>query len=184
MSGAIRIKQGVERLLLVEGKDEELLFPKLLANDSIQVIAYNGKDKLGLFLENLKVAPSFSHIERIVVTRDNDLDPNAAAQAVEGFVTKAGLEHLCRYVPIPAPNLDGALEALWIGEIPQAQRACIDAFGACMPFKATGKAVLNAYLIAKEPGATLHQAIERSALTLRPTLVEPLLKAIADAFAE
>jgi len=75
----------LEKLLLVEGKDEENFFEELLnymGMKDIQIISYDGKDNLKNKLEAITRIPDFSKVKVLGIIRDADEDVNKAFQSV------------------------------------------------------------------------------------------------------
>ena len=74
------------RILLVEGKDEVILFSELLVNQnlnsSVQVIEIKGKDQFGGRLRALRAFSGFDQVISIGVVRDADSNPTSAFQSV------------------------------------------------------------------------------------------------------
>lgn len=83
MAQYLEIKQ--ERLLIVEGKDEQLFFEALLkhiALASIQIVPIGGKGNLRSNLLLLKVSPGFQAVKAIGIVRDCDNQRTSAFQSV------------------------------------------------------------------------------------------------------
>ena len=82
------------RLLIGEGKEEEILFKHLLEtleiSSDFQVETYNGKENLGAYLSGLKTRSGFSSLEFLFITRDADIKPDSAFQSVQDFLKKHG----------------------------------------------------------------------------------------------
>jgi hypothetical protein len=105
MGNTMRIESGHKRailnkLLLVEGEDEEYLFDALLEDlkleKNIQVFGVGGKDKFPNDLEKYKKnVPGFEIVTSLGIIRDADNDPQAAFQSVCSALNNAGL---------PVPN--------------------------------------------------------------------------------
>jgi len=82
-------------LLVVEGKDEELFFGKLIRHlglGKIQIVAIGGKQNLRPNLKILVKSPQF--IDTVVslgIVRDADDDPTAAFQSVRDTLKAVGL---------------------------------------------------------------------------------------------
>ncbi|HIC91689.1 MAG TPA: hypothetical protein EYP21_06455 [Syntrophaceae bacterium] len=74
------------RILVVEGKDEELFFSGLINHlglaENLQVLGIGGKDKLRRNLKALKSAPNFAQVVSLGLVRDADENPAAALQSV------------------------------------------------------------------------------------------------------
>lgn len=75
-----------DRLLLVEGRDEEEFFSALLRHmgiDDVDLMHYEGKRRLPDVFPTLLVTPGFSTVVRYAITRDANDDPAAAFQSVQ-----------------------------------------------------------------------------------------------------
>lgn len=89
------------KLLVVEGRDEELFFSALcqhLGLNGIQVLPIGGKNQLRRNLEGLTKVTGFSQVIALGIIRDADDDPKAAFQSVCSALKSAGL-------PVPAQPL-------------------------------------------------------------------------------
>jgi hypothetical protein len=89
---AIEIEQSY--LVLVEGKDEQLLFNALLGNEGInnvQVLDIAGKTNLRQNLKALTASPHFGDVLGLGVVRDADTNPTAAFESVRDALTASGL---------------------------------------------------------------------------------------------
>ena len=73
------------KLLLGEGKEEEIFFSELIKimniND-IEIISYGGKTNLSNYLKALKLIPGFSNLISLGITRDADENKDSAYQSV------------------------------------------------------------------------------------------------------
>ena len=82
------IPDGITRLLLVEGNDDEIFFrnyvdhlaaspdTRLLVSE-FAIIQYGGRSQLTLRLRDLKKADNFEHITHIGIVRDSDFNTDA-----------------------------------------------------------------------------------------------------------
>jgi hypothetical protein len=84
-------------LLLVEGRDDQILFARLVEHlgrrEDISVESYGGTAGLRGYLDPLRFRDGFESVSSIVVIRDADQDCNAALQSVQGAVSRYGLPH-------------------------------------------------------------------------------------------
>ncbi|CAB3288031.1 protein of unknown function [Methanocaldococcus lauensis] len=74
-----------EKVLFVEGKDEENFFEELLnymGITDVQIISYEGKDNLKNKLEAITKTPGFSKVQIFGIVRDADEDVRGAFQSV------------------------------------------------------------------------------------------------------
>lgn len=81
-------------LLLVEGRDEELVLSALLRHLGIydvQVQGYGGKNRLRYFLTTVTNEPNFDQIQSIGIVRDADNNAQAALQSVQSSLRNVGL---------------------------------------------------------------------------------------------
>lgn len=82
------------RLLVVEGKEDELFFEALVEHLSLrdfQIYSAGGKERLRNNLIALAKTPGFSEVVSLGVVRDADENPNAAFQSVRDALKAAGL---------------------------------------------------------------------------------------------
>jgi len=90
------------RVLAVEGEEDRLFFDafiKALGFPTVQVIAYNGKDKLRRFLRALVKMTTFDRVEHLGITRDADDSAVNATTSVRNAVSAADL-------PVPAQSCE------------------------------------------------------------------------------
>lgn len=89
---AIQIEK--PKILIVEGRDDELFFSSLLNSTSVgdvQVMPIGGKTQLTKNLKALQNAPNFDRIESMGIIRDGDSDPQGAFQSVCNSLTTVNL---------------------------------------------------------------------------------------------
>ncbi len=127
MGGEVSLTQEIRcpKLLVVEGKDEELFFSALcqhLGLNDIQVLPIGGKTQLRRNLDGLTKVTGFSEVKALGIIRDADNDPKAAFQSVCSALGSVGLPvpdqplvpacgHPCVCVMIlPDSQSTGALE--------------------------------------------------------------------------
>ena len=170
-------------LLLVEGRDDESFFQRIIErrNDkNVQVIAFNGKDNLGEFLANnliprLKPNPI---VKTIGVVRDADDSYERAFQSIGDSLRTAGLPppskpltyaagmlegdaiRVVAYI-MPDNNSDGDLETLCLKAVSEAPAmACVDQYFDCLKSinhvpRQESKARLRAFLSANPDNPNL-----------------------------
>lgn len=74
-----------EKLLLVEGKDDEGFFKALLKQlqlEDIEIRNFDGTPNFSTYLKTLKVTPGFSEVASLGIVRDADKDYNSAFQSI------------------------------------------------------------------------------------------------------
>lgn len=101
---AVEIAQ--PRLLIVEGKEDEMLFGALirhLAIEGIQPMSLQGKNNYRSGLKALTLSPGFSEVVSLGIVRDADTDAQSAFQSVCDALVNANL-------PVPSAPLQLAGE--------------------------------------------------------------------------
>ena len=186
---ADKLRAGVSKLLIVEGKHESYAFRGLFDPAVVQVISCDGKDKLAQFLARFSKSAGFeSQIERVVVILDNDLDPAATeAFALRAFVLLPKPQ--CQFVAVPDVGINGMFEDLLLPDnvLPAAQDQCLDQFFACMTLTSpkanpmNGKARMQAWLATQAPGRMLGSAIQEGVVKLNGPKFESLVKRLRSA---
>lgn len=127
-------------LLLCEGEDEVNFFsawlPELGLTD-VQVMAYQGKEKLSTFLADLPKLRGFEKVKRLAVTRDADDDASAAASSMAHAVDHSPVKDLSpSTMVLPGNGRPGALESLWLESLSGSDYAsCVDQFFECITEK-------------------------------------------------
>jgi hypothetical protein len=85
------------KLLLVEGRDDQILFERLVEHlglrDSVSIESYGGTSGLRGYLNPLRFRDGFEKVATIVVVRDADRDCDTALQSVQDALNKYGLPH-------------------------------------------------------------------------------------------
>lgn len=180
---AIELRQN--KVLLVEGKDEEHFFAGLFSQAGIagiQLLPIGGKTQLQTNLKALKLTPNFYRVTSLGIARDANGDPRAAFQSVCQSLANAGFP-----VPSqvgtksnPAPTVSvfilpdgsskGMLEDLCLSAVSGSPLlACVDQFLLCAEERAhvtpnnKAKARAHAFLAAQvEPGKRVGEAAEAS----------------------
>lgn len=82
------------KILVVEGRDEEMFFSALMAHLSltgIQILSIGGKTQLRSNLKALKATPNFTNVVSLGVVRDADTNAASAFQSVCDALQAAGL---------------------------------------------------------------------------------------------
>ncbi len=93
---ALNVEQ--RRLIVVEGREEELFFGALIRHlglQGIQILPIGGKKQLRRNLKTLALSRGFSEVAFLGVVRDANNDPNAAFQSVRDAM---------QAVKLPAPE--------------------------------------------------------------------------------
>lgn len=76
---------GSEKLLLVEGKDDEGFFKALLKQlqlENIEIRNFDGTPNFSTYLKTLKATPGFSQVASLGIVRDADTNHNSAFQSI------------------------------------------------------------------------------------------------------
>ncbi len=145
---AIKVEQ--PKVLVVEGKEEELFFGTVMRHMGleIQIIAIGGKEKLRQNLKALAQSPGFSRVVSLGIVRDADEDPHAAFQSISDALRSAGLHvpkrpleplgHRPQIVVmiLPDEHTPGMLEDLCLRSVEQDPAlACVDQYFHCLQQK-------------------------------------------------
>jgi hypothetical protein len=162
------------KLVLVEGEDEEYLIDALLGDleldNDIQVMGIGGKDKFPEDLKTLKKGSDFEIVTSLGVMRDADNDPCGAFQSVCGALERAGVpvpiapmqqaegHPSVTIIIIPDSNRKGMLENICLDSISDDPViVCIDNFFNCLKDKkrvlaenVIPKARVRAFLASRE----------------------------------
>ena len=175
------------KLLLVEGRDEELVLGALLRHlgiHDVQVQNYGGKNRLGYFLVSLTGEPNFDQIQSLGIVRDADDNAHSALESVQSglrnvglpipqtFLSPAGNGPTVSVFIMPDNDGPGALERLCLNAWAEdPAMPCVDAFMQCVqdnadkPPVAADKARLHAFLASREdPDLRLGLAAQRGYL--------------------
>lgn len=162
------------RMLLGEGREEELFFDALLKHldiTGVQVEKYDGKSNLAPFLKALKNRSGFAQVNKLSILRDGDDDPTVAALSVDNAIAQASfpVELTVKKLILPGGTQIGALENLCLQSIAgQPIESCLEEYLSCAA-RATGnthttttnkaKARVHAWLAANpKPDLRLGQA--------------------------
>ena len=176
---------GESKLLLVEGRDEELVlgaFLRHLAIADVPVQVYGGKDRLRYFLEALLAEVAFDdQIQSIGIVRDADGNARSALQSVQSSlrnvglpvpqsfrVTAEGTPRVSVFI-MPDNSGEGALEDLCLAALKDAPAMpCVAEFLRCVnaaverPPQNPAKARMHAFLASREdPELRLGEAGQR-----------------------
>lgn len=90
----MRISIKEAKILVVEGRDEEMFFSALMAHlglADIQILPIGGKTQLRRNLKALKAAPNFTNVVSLGIVRDADTNATSAFQSVCGALRAANL---------------------------------------------------------------------------------------------
>lgn len=172
------------KLLLVEGRDEELVLSALLRHLEIydvQVQGYGGKTRLRYFLTTVTNEPNFDQIQSIGIVRDADDNARSALQSVQSSLRNVGLPAPQTFL-VPADGTPkvavfimpdnanpGALEDLCLAALSDdPAMACVADFVRCLqdvavtPPVAVAKARIHAFLSSRpDPDLRLGEAAQR-----------------------
>jgi hypothetical protein len=162
------------KILLVEGKDEEILFAEILKVidlDDIQVIEVGGSSKFHPSIKNWKSRTGSDIVTSIGVVRDADNDPQAAFQSVCSGLQGAGLpipeapllsatnhKYSVTILIVPGTNKKGMIENVCLNSVSDdPAMECVDQFFECLEIKhrilfedRIPKSRLRIYLAGKE----------------------------------
>lgn len=145
-----------QKLLIVEGRDEEEFFGALLKKlgiNDIQVVGVGGKTLIKTELGVLKDDPLF--VQRVIslgIVRDADSDAKAAFQSVQKALKDAGLPYPRKIIaPVQGPpkvtvmilppnQKKGALEDLCLKAVnDDPAMFCVDQFFECLDARGSGR---------------------------------------------
>ena len=138
-----------EKILLVEGRDEEVFFEVLLNKiqiQNIQIISTNGKQQLSKNLPALKKIPNFHIVKSLAIIQDADSDASATFQSICATLKSNNLNIPTQMgifttnIPkvgiftIPDGKNSGMLESLCLSIIKPDSiiKKCIDSFMKCI----------------------------------------------------
>lgn len=145
------IKITKEKLLLVEGTDEEVFFKILLEKNAIcniQIISSGGKEQFKRKLPAIKNTPGFDEITSLAVIHDADTDAQIAFQSVCSVLNNNDLnvpKEVSSFAPgslnvgvyiIPGGESSGSLESLCLSTVQSENITdCIEPFINCVKQK-------------------------------------------------
>lgn len=170
------------KLLLGEGREEQLFFTELLKFMNIsnmEILIYNGKDNLSKYLKNLPNIPGFSELISLGITRDADDNKDRALQSVLTALTNNKLptpaeqnknnsenQLSTKIFILPNNHSGGMLEDLCLESIADdLQMSCVEGYFQCIQNqtgrqpKNMAKAKVHAWLASQiEPDKRLGEA--------------------------
>ena len=186
------------RLLLVEGENERRFFAALLRcldlSEEVQLLNYGGKAQLRPLLSTLHLAPGFSDLASLGVTRDADLAFASAFASIrssldnsrldvpnEPLVQTGGKPSVSVFV-LPDCNSPGMLETLCLDAVAcDPAMPCVDAYLECLedtaklPPKNPSKARAHAFLASRDRAdLRVGEAAEAGHWRLDSPVFEPL----------
>ena len=186
------------KLLLVEGENERRFFAALLRcldlSDGVQVLNYGGKPKLRPLLATLYLAPGYSDLEALGVTRDADDSFDSTFQSIRDSLDNANLDvpekpnALTEGKPsvsvfvLPDCESPGMLETLCLSAVKHdPAMPCVDEFlrclevTACMSPKNPYKARAHAFLASRtKPELRVGEAAQAGYWNLDSPVFDPL----------
>ena len=163
-----------QKLLIVEGKDDELFFVALLGHigiNELQVLGIGGKDQLERQLKALKLDPAWRLVSSVGILQDADDDHRAAFRRVCKALKRAKLPvparvmapsegpPIVRVMILPSLERTGALEDLCLeaAAVDPAMPCVVEYFQCLVDRSATGpkradlnKAKTRVFLSSKE----------------------------------
>lgn len=183
------------RLLLVEGNDDRNFFNVMLKHcdrDDIQVLSFDGVDKLRGYLSALVATPGWQQVVSLGIVRDAENDAESASASVHGAVANAGLQMdgsapRVSLLVLPDGESPGMLETLLCDSFADSPiNDCINEFLACSTERAganvkrMAKARAHAYLATREdPHVSVGVAAQKDYWDLGHSAFEQLRNFIA-----
>ncbi len=191
-----------QKLLLVEGKDEEVFFKILLKRkqiDGIQIISSGGKQRFKNQFPVIKITPGFDKVRSLAVIQDADESAEQAFQSIQSVLKNNDMkspDKMGGFVLsspkvgvfiVPDGKSKGNLESLCLSTVKSKDMIkCIDSFIDCIKQnsnnsnynfpKNTYKARCRAFLSAMEEDTpSLGVAAEKDYWDLDSEKLEPLL---------
>src|SRR2546426_1304546 len=125
------------RMLLGEGREEEIFLEALLAHLSItgvQIERYDGKSNFAPFLKALKNRSGFARVVKLSILRDGDDDPVRAESSVNNAIAQAAFQAdlTVKTLILPGGTQVGALENLCLQSIAgQPIESCVEEYMSC-----------------------------------------------------
>ena len=172
------------RLLFVKGDDDKAFYNGLksgleLSNSDIEVIPYNGKDKLRSWLKAHSELSAFERVNALAVVRDADISPDNSHASVRGALgtifDPAPSAHMefqestlrsesplqgqkisSTILILPGRSRQGELQDLLLDAIDdEATMACVNEYMKCLeskniPIQKPAKTRLQSYLATRE----------------------------------
>ena len=206
-AGLPKIELKTDRLLLVEGKDEENLLGKLIEdclNDDgqdIQIVAVGSKSKFRSSLIAIKVAAQARPTLRSIgVIRDADDNPNGSFDSVCGSLRSAGYEPPAAHAEfsdatpsigvfiVPDGSQPGAIETLCRRSVEgKAATECVDEYMECLKTrkglqsKNADKTFTHAYLAAmRDPVARVGEGAQQGVWDFQSPAFDDLSQFVRD----
>ena len=137
-----------QKLLLVEGKDEEVFFKIFLERkriDGIQIMSSGGKEQFKILFPEIKKTPGFDEVSSLAVIHDADNDAQATFQRICSVLNNNNLnspQKVSAFVSgsprvgvfiIPDGKNTGKLESLCLSTVKsEGIIKCIDSFITCI----------------------------------------------------
>ena len=137
-----------QKLLLVEGKDEEIFFEIFLKRkniDGIQIISSGGKHQFQTLFPRIKKTPGFDEINSLAVIHDADMNAYNAFQSVCSVLSNNDVKKPDKVASftsgslrvgvfiIPDGKNEGKLESLCLSTVKsESIIKCIDSFITCI----------------------------------------------------
>ena len=137
-----------QKLLLVEGKDEEVFFEIFLEKkkiDGIQIMSSGGRHQFQTLFPRIKKAPGFDEISSLAVIHDADMDAYKAFQSICSVLKNNDMkspDEIASLVSgsprvgvfiIPDGKSEGKLESLCLSTVKsEGIIECIDSFMTCI----------------------------------------------------
>ena len=186
------------KLLLVEGENERRFFVALLGrlelSDGLQVLNYGGKTQLRPFLSTLHLAPGYSDLTALGVTRDADESFASAFQSICSSLGNAGLgvpdqtrvltsgKPSVSVFVLPNCSSPGMLETLNLSAVQDdPAMLCVERYFQCLeesasiPSKNPDKARAHAFLASRtKPELRVGEAAEAGYWQLDSPVYDPL----------
>jgi len=171
------------RVIVVEGKEDELFFEALIRHlslNNIQVLSIGGKTELRRYLKAMIKTPGFDKVTSLGIVRDADSDPIATLKSIRNALSSAGLpvpqkavipfgdKPKVAIMILPDENTPGMLEDLCLRAVSQDPAMfCVDQYFQCLQQKRLilpskiSKAKVQVFLGSRpEPGKLLGVAAQ------------------------
>ncbi len=176
-----KIEEGTSKILIVEGKEDEMMFSTLLnflQIEGIQIMPIGGKQKIREGMSALIKQPNFSNIFSLGIIRDADDNPSGAFASVCSALKNAMLpvpqspliiaegDLKVSVMILPDGNCCGALEDICLKSVEEDRAIpCVERYFQCLVEKgipepdAISKAKVHVFLASrKEPDKRLGEA--------------------------
>ena len=185
--------------LLVEGREEELVFGALLRElgiNDVQIQNCRGKDNLAIVLLEIAQDPEFHLINSIGIVRDADNSANGAFQSVQSALRRANLPVPTQMLQpttgnpsistfiMPDNSSNGALEQLCLAALADdPAMPCVEDFLTCVGDRVPespqdpSKARIHAFLASRQdPELRLGEAAQRGYIPWNHPAFVPLAR--------